>query len=214
MDLEVQIPIETHISRFLQGFEERKDKINSRLKDFSNIDKSDQKQIFEELAFCLLTPQSKAKAADASIRNLKAKDILFSGNAEEIQQNLTGIRFHITKSGRIIEAREKFPKFNFDYSNIFNLRSEIVKEFKGIGYKEASHFLRNIGIGEDIAILDRHILKNLLKVGVIDEIPKTITPKKYLEMEEKMRIFCQKIGINMAQLDLLFWSEETGEILK
>ncbi len=214
MDLEVQIPIETHISRFLQGFEERKDKINSRLKDFSNIDKSDQKQIFEELAFCLLTPQSKAKAADASIRNLKAKDILFSGNAEEIQQNLTGIRFHITKSGRIIEAREKFPKFNFDYSNIFNLRSEIVKEFKGIGYKEASHFLRNIGFGEDIAILDRHILKNLLKVGVIDEIPKTITPKKYLEMEEKMRIFCQKIGINMAQLDLLFWSEETGEILK
>ena len=214
MDLEVQIPIETHISRFLQGFEERKDKINSRLKDFSNIDKSDQKQIFEELAFCLLTPQSKAKAADASIRNLKAKDILFSGNAEEIQQNLTGIRFHITKSGRIIEAREKFPKFNFDYSNIFNSRSEIVKEFKGIGYKEASHFLRNIGFGEDIAILDRHILKNLLKVGVIDEIPKTITPKKYLEMEEKMRIFCQKIGINMAQLDLLFWSEETGEILK
>jgi len=214
VDLEVQIPIETHISRFLQGFEERKDKINSRLKDFSNIDKSDQKQIFEELAFCLLTPQSKAKAADASIRNLKAKDILFSGNAEEIQQNLTGIRFHITKSGRIIEAREKFPKFNFDYSNIFNLRSEIVKEFKGIGYKEASHFLRNIGFGEDIAILDRHILKNLLKVGVIDEIPKTITPKKYLEMEEKMRIFCQKIGINMAQLDLLFWSEETGEILK
>ena len=214
MDLEVQIPIETHIFRFLQGFEERKDKINARLKDFSNIDKSDQKQIFEELAFCLLTPQSKAKAADASIRNLKAKDILFSGNAEEIQQNLTGIRFHITKSGRIIEAREKFPKFNFDYSNIFNLRSEIVKEFKGIGYKEASHFLRNIGFGEDIAILDRHILKNLLKVGVIDEIPKTITPKKYLEMEEKMRIFCQKIGINMAQLDLLFWSEETGEILK
>jgi len=214
VDLEVQIPIETHISRFLQGFEEIKDKINSRLKDFSNIDKSDQKQIFEELAFCLLTPQSKAKAADASIRNLKAKDILFSGNAEEIQQNLTGIRFHITKSGRIIEAREKFPKFNFDYSNIFNLRSEIVKEFKGIGYKEASHFLRNIGFGEDIAILDRHILKNLLKVGVIDEIPKTITPKKYLEMEEKMRIFCQKIGINMAQLDLLFWSEETGEILK
>jgi len=214
VDLEVQIPIETHISRFLQGFEERKDKINSRLKDFSNIDKSDQKQIFEELAFCLLTPQSKAKAADASIRNLKAKDILFSGNAEEIQQNLTGIRFHITKSGRIIEAREKFPKFNFDYSNIFNLRSEIVKEFKGIGYKEASHFLRNIGFGEDIAILDRHILKNLLKVGVIDEIPKTITPKKYLEMEEKMRIFCQKIGIIMAQLDLLFWSEETGEILK
>ncbi len=214
MDSEAQIPIEIHISRFLQGFEERKDKINSRLEDFSNIDKSDKNQIFEELAFCLLTPQSKAKAADASIRNLKEKNLLFSGNVEEIQQNLIGIRFHITKSGRIVEARDKFPRFKFDYSNIFKLRSEIVKEFKGIGYKEASHFLRNIGFGEDIAILDRHILKNLVKVGVIDEIPKSITPKKYLEIEEKMRIFSKKIGINMAQIDLLFWSEETGEIIK
>ncbi len=214
MDSEAQIPIETHIPRFLKGFEERKERIDSRLDDFANIDKSDQNQIFEELAFCLLTPQSKARAADESIRNLKSKNLLFSGTAEEIQKNLIGIRFHITKSGRIVEAREKFPRFNFNYSNIFNLRSEIVKEFKGIGYKEASHFLRNIGFGEDITILDRHILKNLLKVGVIEEIPKTITPKKYLEIEEKMRIFCQNIKINMAQLDLLLWSEETGEIIK
>ncbi len=214
VDSEAQIPVETQISRFLKGFEERKYKINSRLEDFSNIDKSDPNQIFEELAFCLLTPQSKAKSADASIRNLKAKNLLFSGNAEEIQQNLIGIRFHITKSKRIVEARTTFKNFTFDYSDIFLLRSAVVKEFKGIGYKEASHFLRNIGFGQNIAILDRHIMKNLLKAGVIKEIPKTITPKKYIEIEEKMHIFCQKIGINMAQLDLLFWSEETGEILK
>ena len=80
--------------------------------------------------------------------------------------------------------------------------------------KEASHFLRNIGFGKEIAILDRHILKNLKRVGVIDEIPKTISRKKYLEMETKMSNFCNKIGISMAELDLLFWSEETGEILK
>ena len=121
---------------------------------------------------------------------------------------------HITKSQRIVEARDTFSSFDFDYSNISNLRTEIVKAFKGIGYKESSHFLRNIGFGKDIAILDRHILKNLVKVNIIEEIPKTITPKKYLEIEEKMRIFCQKIGIDMDQLDLLFWSEETGEIIK
>jgi len=198
----------------LKGFEDRKEKINSRLEDFSNIDKTDSEQIFEELAFCLLTPQSKAKAADQSIRNLVKNNLLFYGKSEEIQKHLTGIRFHITKSQRIVEARDTFSSFDFDYSNISNLRTEIVKAFKGIGYKESSHFLRNIGFGKDIAILDRHILKNLVKVNIIKEIPKTITPKKYLEIEEKMRIFCQKIGMNMAQLDLLFWSEETGEIIK
>ena len=210
MDSEAQI----QINHFLKGFESRKEKINSRLEDFSNIDKTDSGQIFEELAFCLLTPQSKAKNADQSIRNLVENNLLFYGTSEEIQNKLTGIRFHITKSKRIVDARKTFANFKFDYSNIFVLRTEIAKSFKGIGYKESSHFLRNIGFGKDIAILDRHILKNLVKVNIIEEVPKTLTPKKYLEIEEKMRIFCQKIGINMAQLDLLFWSEETGEIIK
>ena len=210
MDSEAQI----QINHFLKGFESRKEKINSRLEDFSNIDKTDSGQIFEELAFCLLTPQSKAKNADQSIRNLVKNNLLFYGTSEEIQNKLTGIRFHITKSKRIVDARKTFANFKFDYSDIFVLRTEIAKSFKGIGYKESSHFLRNIGFGKDIAILDRHILKNLVKVNIIEEVPKTLTPKKYLEIEEKMRIFCQKIGINMAQLDLLFWSEETGEIIK
>ena len=210
MDSEAQI----QINHFLKGFESRKEKINSRLEDFSNIDKTDSGQIFEELAFCLLTPQSKAKNADQSIRNLVENNLLFYGTSEEIQNKLTGIRFHITKSKRIVDARKTFANFKFDYSDIFVLRTEIAKSFKGIGYKESSHFLRNIGFGKDIAILDRHILKNLVKVNIIEEVPKTLTPKKYLEIEEKMRIFCQKIGINMAQLDLLFWSEETGEIIK
>jgi len=36
----------------------------------------------------------------------------------------------------------------------------LVKNLTGLGYKEAGHFLRNIGSGK-IAILDRHILRNL-----------------------------------------------------
>jgi N-glycosylase/DNA lyase len=84
----------------------------------------------------------------------------------------------------------------------------------GFGLKEASHFLRNIGSEFDLAILDRHIIKNLLRYGVIDEIPKSLTKKQYLMIEERMKKFSKKIGIPLAELDLLFWSEETGEIFK
>ena len=45
----------------------------------------------------------------------------------------------------------------------------------GLGYKEASHFLRNIGLSEDIPILDRHILKNLVLLGAIDKVPSSIS---------------------------------------
>jgi len=83
-----------------------------------------------------------------------------------------------------------------------------------MGYKEASHFLRNIGLGKDMAILDRHILKNLKAFGVINDIPRALSRKKYLEIEEKMRKFSHEIGIPISHLDLLFWSRQTGEIFK
>ena len=62
--------------------------------------------------------------------------------------------------------------------------------------------------------LSSAILKNLAKHGVIDGIPKPLSKAKYLEIEEKMRAFCKKSKISMAELDLYFWSNETGEVLK
>ncbi|MCK4927149.1 MAG: DNA lyase, partial [Candidatus Aenigmarchaeota archaeon] len=94
------------------------------------------------------------------------------------------------------------------------LRLWLINNIKGMGMKEASHFLRNIGKGNDIAILDRHILRNLERYKVIDSIPKTITPKRYIEIENCVRKLSEDTKIPMDALDLLFWSEETGEIFK
>jgi N-glycosylase/DNA lyase len=85
---------------------------------------------------------------------------------------------------------------------------------KGLGYKEASHFLRNIGLGDRIAILDRHILRNLVAFRVIPRLPRTMTPKQYLITEERMRQWAHKIRIPLAHLDLLLWFKEKGEIFK
>jgi N-glycosylase/DNA lyase len=88
-----------------------------------------------------------------------------------------------------------------------------VRNIKGLGYKEASHFLRNIGF-KGYAILDRHILRNLCRWGVTEETASPGSKKKYLEIEAKMKDFANEIGIDFDDLDLLFWSNETGEILK
>ncbi len=95
------------------------------------------------------------------------------------------------------------------------MREWFVENIKGFGYKEASHFLRNIGLGKDIAILDRHILKNLKKYGVIDKIPSSLGSRRvYLEIEEKMKGFSKKTGIPLEDMDLLFWSLQTGFVFK
>ncbi|MBI4175854.1 MAG: DNA lyase, partial [Candidatus Aenigmarchaeota archaeon] len=78
---------------------------------------------------------------------------------------------------------------------------------------EASHFLRNVGF-TDLAILDRHIMRNLVRYNAIKEVPKSLTRKKYYYIENRMKSFCARVGIPMDELDLLFWSEETGEVFK
>ena len=183
----MQTSPEIYQARFIQRFQESKEKIDKHLEKYDEIDTENREQLFEELAFCLLTPQSKARSADQAIQSLKENNLLFNGTPEQLEPHLKRIRFHITKAQRIVEAREKFQNFEFNFSNIEELRHKIVQTFKGLGYKEASHYLRNIGHGRDLAILDRHILKNLVNMNLIEEIPKTLTPKKYFEIENTMK---------------------------
>ncbi len=210
----MQASPEIYQARFIQRFQESKEKIDKHLEKYDEIDTKNRDQLFEELAFCLLTPQSKARAADQSIKLLTEHDLLLNGTPEQLEPHLKSIRFHITKAKRIVEAREKFQNFDFDFDNIEELRHKIVQTFKGLGYKEASHYLRNIGHGRDLAILDRHILKNLINMGLIEEIPKTLTPKKYFEIENTMKIFCKNNEMSMGHIDLILWSTETGEMFK
>ena len=111
-----------------------------------------------------------------------------------------------------LDQNEKGEKVNF--REVANLREMLAQDVKGLGMKEASHFLRNIGIGGELAILDRHILRNLVVYGVIDEIPKSLPKKVYLEIEQKTQRFSNEIGIPMDELDLVLWAKETGIVFK
>jgi len=195
----------------------KKKEITSRLKEFKKIGQlGDKRRIFAEMCFCILTPQSKAKSCWSAIEGLSKKDLLLKGQEKDISRvlNLCGVRFHNNKAKYIVSARKNFSELRrYDYP-IPELRSWLVKNIKGIGLKEASHFLRNVGLGNSVAILDRHILKNLQQYDVIKEIPESMTSKKYMKIESKMIRFAKKINIPVSHLDLLFWSKETGEVFK
>ena len=187
----------------------KKKEIENRLTEFEN-----NKDYFYEMCFCILTPQSSAKSAWDSILKLKKAD--FKNKNINPELYIRNVRFYVNKSGYLRELKKNY---DFILKNIKQieypkqLREFLVKNVKGHGYKEVSHFMRNIGY-KNLSILDRHILKNLKKYKVIDEIPKSLTAKKYCEIEDKFLEFSKKINIPMDHLDLLFWSRETGEIFK
>ncbi len=201
----------------------QKEAIAARLADFRRIwALGSDRDLFAELAFCILTPQSRARTCWPAIERLRSCDLLYVGSAEEILGNLSNVRFRERKASYIVAARKQFTRDGRlavravleGFSDPFSAREWLVGNVLGLGYKEAGHFLRNIGLGEDLAILDRHILKNLAILGVIDMVPASLTKKRYLEIEKRMITFSKEVGIPMGHLDLLLWSKETGEIFK
>jgi len=198
--------------------------IKVRLNEFKDIwSRGSEEDIFTELVFCILTPQSKAKSCNEAVGCLLGKDILIGGNEKQIGRELRSkVRFHNTKAKNIVEARKLFTnegKISIKsviarFKDPWEIRKWLVTNVRGLGYKEASHFLRNIGKGEELAILDRHILKNLVILGVIKDFPDSLSKKKYLVIEKKMMEFSRKINLPMAHLDLLLWYKETGEVFK
>ena len=197
--------------------------VENREKHFDNVwKKASEEEIFAELVFCLFTPQSKAVSCWAAVNELADKNMIFKASPEEIAETINKVRFRNNKANYAVEARNLFTvngKMKIkeklaSFDNIYELRDWIVKNIKGIGYKEAGHFLRNIGIGKNLAILDRHILKNLKMFGAIKEIPDTLTHKIYEQIERDMHRFSKKTGIPMPHLDMILWCKESGGIFK
>jgi N-glycosylase/DNA lyase len=194
---------------------ERSAEIAARLADFAAVPPS---EYFYELLYCLLTPQSSAVNAGKVVDILRDNGFREEGfdPAPVLGRREHYIRFHRTKGTRLLEARERFDSVAARLAEggpSPAVREWLVGNVKGLGWKEASHFLRNIG-HRDLAILDRHILKNLVAAGAMRSVPKALTPKRYAAIEMKFAGFAAKVGVPMDELDLLFWSLETGQILK
>ncbi|MFO8015972.1 MAG: N-glycosylase/DNA lyase [Candidatus Woesearchaeota archaeon] len=199
------------------AYRRRKKEIKERLREFSRLPES---EWFYELCFCLCTPQSNAKKCDSAVKELKEKDFR-RRNVRPGSTLMGNVRFHNNKARYLIRAKNGFAVIKAKIREYKDgrkkdpkeLREWLVDNVKGMGMKEASHFLRNTGF-RGLAILDRHILKNMKEYGGVSAVPDTLTKKEYLRLEKQLRSFSEKIGIDMDELDLLFWSLETGEVFK
>lgn len=211
-------------NHILELYENKKHEIKKRLEEFKTAFAQSDEKLFSELSFCILTPQSKALTSWNAVQSLERTGLLLKGTVEQIRPFLQAVRFPENKSRYLVEARTLFTengtlnikkKLSEVKDDPLLFREWLLKNVKGLGMKETSHFIRNIGLNDNqLAILDVHILKNLKEIGVIEEIPNSLTKKKYLEIESKMKKFADEIGISLDELDLLLWSKETGIIFK
>lgn len=189
----------------------KKKEIQSKLESFKKLSEQEK---YKEFLFCLLTPQSNAQRCWRAVEEISFLREMSLENVTKILKKKT--RFHNIKAKRILEAEKIWEKVQQELQNKnpIELRNWLAKNVNGYGLKEASHFLRNIGKSNNkIAILDRHILRNLHQVGLINE-QKVKSQKDYLKIEKVFLNYALSINIQPDELDLLWWSQENGEIFK
>ncbi|MFH1623182.1 MAG: N-glycosylase/DNA lyase [Candidatus Aenigmatarchaeota archaeon] len=189
--------------------------VDARLRQFKELGGKSADEIFGELCFCIMTANFNAQ------RSIDIQGSVGRGFCNMAERELAtklrefGHRFPEARARYMVEARKHMPTLKATLSESGSeseLRGWLAENVTGLGYKEASHFMRNIGF-TDVAIVDFHIIDLLVRHGIITR-PKTLTPKNYLEIEGVLRDIARKSDLNLAELDLYLWYMETGKILK
>jgi N-glycosylase/DNA lyase len=204
-------------------YNDKRREIRDRLRDFAKVGRTgSQERLFEELTFCIFTAGASARMGLRSVESVRP--VLMGGSVRDIQRALVGRhRFPNNRAAYVFDTREYLREHcglqlhaTLRGFKIADQRRDFLaanRNVRGIGYKEASHFLRNIGY-RGYAILDKHLLSRLAEFEVIESPRPPSTKKGYLAIEEKLKLFADSIGIDFDELDLLLWYTKTGEILK
>jgi N-glycosylase/DNA lyase len=211
------------IERIRETHATRAADIRRRLAEFQDVRRqASDERLWEELVFCIFTAGASARMGLRSVEAVRA--LLAQGAHAELAAALGGVhRYPNSRSGYIVvtrdylredcgmRLRERLESFADPHARRDWLARE--RRIKGLGYKEASHYLRNIGF-RGYAILDKHILRSLAELGVIESPSPPTTRARYLVIEEALRGFATHLAIDFDELDLTLWSMKTGEILK
>jgi N-glycosylase/DNA lyase len=203
----------------------RKKEIRARLSEFRDVWRNgSDERLWEELVFCIFTAGASARMGFSAVDAVRP--FLAQGKRREMTRALRRAgahRFPVERPGYIVvtrnflrehcnmELRRKLESFDDPIECRDWLAQE--KQIKGLGYKESSHFLRNIGI-RGYAILDKHVMRCLQDLQIVETPKPPATRVRYLEVEEKLKLFSREIKIDFDELDLVLWSMKTGEVLK
>ena len=211
------------LSKIRSEHEKRRKEIDKRLKEFASVwDSGCDNRLWEEMVYCFFTGGCSAKMGLRSVDSVRP--LLRKGSQPELAKALTGVhRYPNARSHYITHSRDFLENHcNFEikarleeFDCKIERRDWLVREkgIKGLGYKEASHFLRNIGL-RGYAILDKHVLKCLTELKIIDDPKPPSTRAKYLTIEDKLRQFARDTKIDFDEMDLVLWALKTGEVLK
>lgn len=205
------------------AYNERREAIKEKLAEFRTVGETgDDIKLFEELVFCIFTAGASARMGLKCIERVRS--VLLSGDENTVYNAIAGAHIYARDRAKYIvhtrnflqdhcglRMREKLDSFQDPLARRDFFAT--TRDIKGIGFKESSHFLRNIGYC-GYAILDKHVLRSMQELGVIEDAKPPNNRTQYLALEGLLKNLATQLEIDFDELDLVLWSSKTGEILK
>jgi len=191
----------------------------------------DDNELWNHLVFCILSsnvPYELALSSTLHLMENNLLDVSWLSNTEKgylrISHELSRpifkpkkrngdfrkYRFPLIRSRNIHNAskiiKNGFTKLLDDKKTDFEIRNNIAKCISGIGLKQSSLFLRNIGFSNNLAIIDTHIIAFLNKI-LEPPLKKSLitSEKQYFKIEEILVNITKNLNLDLSLFDLALW---------
>lgn len=179
-------------------------------------------EIWGAMVFCILSSQVRASTAQ-KLTGAVLEQLSFFEKWPTYSEVLSGVPIAMAK----VERQHRFPKSKAKqigmswscFSQIYNIFSDfvysnkiscdrkrmfIIENFPGLGMKQSSMLLRDIGASSNIAIIDSHIM-HYLNIAY-DFNPRYLNRKTYLDGEVLLVREASAMGVDLAEYDHWLWS--------
>lgn len=193
-------------------------------------DAADERQLWWDLSCCVLSSQvpfDLAAAAASRIDGAATFRRTCPRNVAAIRSEILGLlaqplpfgdgwrryRFPAARAGQLAQAWSAVMENGGSLGRVVAgngdaeaVRGWLVRNVPGLGPKQSSMFLRNVGASYDLAVLDRHVLSYMAAVGIGEGAPKGIgTLRAYQRRETDLRDHARSFGCPVGVVDWAIW---------
>jgi N-glycosylase/DNA lyase len=85
------------------------------------------------------------------------------------------------------------------------VRKQLMLSICGFGPKQATMFLRDCGVTDQLAIIDRHIVRYMYMLKLINSIPNRVAEPMYYGLETAFLAYAEYVGVAPGVLDWAIW---------
>lgn len=185
-------------------------------------------RLWTELASCVLSSQVPYATAQAAAVRVEASGLLMDASLSanlleasladllrlplEVDNGLRRYRFPDSRARQLaataIEVRRHADGLGdllAGFDEIESARGWFIAHASGLGPKQASMFLRNVGASYDLAVLDRHVINYMMIVGLTADPTPVRRLADYRRDEIILRDHAAGVGLPVGFLDWAVW---------